>query len=117
MSCRSRSSMAPHIHQASPRERRAAEQSTPPLPFGVRSTPGRGAMRRLLIGVGFLAGGCAQDSIGVRTSAIVGGGPTSEYPAVLLLQRPDGAFCTGTLVAPDVVLTAAHCGLTSDWTA
>jgi len=74
-------------------------------------------MRWLAIGVGVLAGGCAQDPIGVRTSAIVGGGPTSEYPAVLLLQRPDGAFCTGTLVAPDVVLTAAHCGLTPDWTA
>lgn len=74
-------------------------------------------MRRLVVGVGLLAGGCAQDVVGERASAIVGGTPTSEYPAVLFLQAPDGGYCTGTLVAPDVVLTAAHCGLTAEWTA
>ena len=36
---------------------------------------------------------------------------------MLLLQAPDGGFCTGSLVAPDVVLTAAHCQLAAGWTA
>jgi secreted trypsin-like serine protease len=44
-------------------------------------------------------------------NAIVGGGPASpgEYPSVAKITF--GAFgCTGTLIAPDRVLTAGHCG-------
>jgi secreted trypsin-like serine protease len=43
---------------------------------------------------------------------IYNGTPTGEFPAVggLLIMMPEGiALCTGTLIAPAVVLTAAHC--------
>ena len=44
---------------------------------------------------------------------IYNGTPTGAYPAVAGLLVLDGAgntgLCTGTLIAPDVVLTAAHC--------
>jgi V8-like Glu-specific endopeptidase len=43
---------------------------------------------------------------------IINGIPTSDYPAVagLTIWNPtDVALCTGTLVSPSVMLTAAHC--------
>jgi secreted trypsin-like serine protease len=47
---------------------------------------------------------------GTLTEPVVGGTPVSagEYPDVVLVVAPD-ALCTGTLVTPDVVLTAGHC--------
>ncbi len=64
---------------------------------------------RLVVGVGFLACGCTQDLVGDRASALVGATPTYQYPSVLLLENPDGGYCSGSLIAADVVLTAAHC--------
>ncbi len=53
----------------------------------------------------------AEDPLGVDTQAIVGGTVDTGDPAVVLLMGSGG--CTGTLVAPNVVLTAAHCLPTS----
>jgi V8-like Glu-specific endopeptidase len=56
--------------------------------------------------------GCVQPSDPSATSAdIVGGTDSSQKWAVLLaMQTPDQySYCGGTLVAPDLVFTAAHC--------
>ena len=67
-----------------------------------------------------LAAGCTLSAeedavqIGESSARIVGGTPTTEYPAVALLYsefaETDGAqLCSGTLISPRVILTAAHC--------
>ena len=53
--------------------------------------------------------GAASGDVELDEAAIWNGTPTSDFPAVGALVADGGAFCTGTLVAPDVVLTAAHC--------
>jgi Trypsin len=40
---------------------------------------------------------------------VVGGLPTSEFPDCVAVGGSDHWCCTGTLVAPNVVVTAAHC--------
>lgn len=46
-----------------------------------------------------------------QQAPVIGGTPTTdgEYPAVGALWLGFGVGCTGTLIRPDVVLTAAHC--------
>jgi hypothetical protein len=47
--------------------------------------------------------------------AITGGQPDgSGHPYSALLLEPEYSYCSGTLIAPDVVLTAGHC--TDYWT-
>jgi len=59
--------------------------------------------------------GCAApaDSVEGRSSSIVGGDAVAvgAFPTVVAVLN--SSLCTGTLVAPDVVLTAAHCLLPS----
>src|SRR5262245_58319127 len=59
---------------------------------------------------------CGDGSDGQRAceepdlSQTIGNTPdTTHDSTVALVRRGVGAFCTGVLVAPDVVLTAAHC--------
>ncbi|MCD6032161.1 MAG: secreted trypsin-like serine protease [Thermomicrobiales bacterium] len=41
--------------------------------------------------------------------SIVGGSPTSDFPDCCAVGNDDGWFCTGTLIAPNLVVTAGHC--------
>src|SRR5690606_12366172 len=42
---------------------------------------------------------------------IVGGTPTvpGSWPEVVALEKASGDLCTGTIVAPHLIVTAAHC--------
>lgn len=42
-------------------------------------------------------------------SRVLGGAPTTEHPECVAVGGPTGWCCTGTLVAPDRVVTAGHC--------
>lgn len=59
--------------------------------------------------------GCEQPergATGESRAAIVGGALDTRHDAVVAIrspQHPLGTFCTGTVVAPTVIVTAAHC--------
>lgn len=59
-----------------------------------------------------LGAGCVvEEAPGVERRPVINGTPTPEgmYPATGALILDGQAACTGTLIEPDVVLTAAHC--------
>jgi MYXO-CTERM domain-containing protein len=55
-----------------------------------------------------LATVCAQASA-ARAAAAAGAEPDRSDDAVVFVLSGSGAACTGTLVAPQIVMTAAHC--------
>lgn len=64
--------------------------------------------------IGLCACAPGADPVGSARGAIIGGTPTTGDPAVMLLASypPDHTTldtCTASLIAPDVLLTAAHC--------
>jgi secreted trypsin-like serine protease len=70
--------------------------------------------RRRLAEVESAAAALASPPLGDATSPptalIVNGQPTDEYPSVGLVgDALFGAYCSGTLIAPQYVLTAGHC--------
>ena len=70
------------------------------------------SVRRLALLI-LVAGGCVEPApgLGERVDPVIGGTPTpaGAHPAVGALVEGGGVTCTGTLIAPDAVLTAAHC--------
>jgi hypothetical protein len=61
-----------------------------------------------------LASGCAAENVdsepeGESSDAIIGGDSTYFYPAVGVTVNGSSTGCSATLVAPDVILLAAHC--------
>lgn len=69
------------------------------------------------LGISFLSGFAgAQNSFNIIEQPITGGSIHMGDPAVVLMLNSDGSLCTGTLISPYVVLTAAHC-LTSQLSA
>jgi V8-like Glu-specific endopeptidase len=65
---------------------------------------------RCLVLVSVLVCACSSGAgQGESRHNIVGGTITSAFPAVVGVLVSNGGYCTGTLIAPNVVLTAAHC--------
>ncbi|MGE5182440.1 MAG: S1 family peptidase, partial [Acidobacteriota bacterium] len=70
---------------------------------------------KLLSCMAVLAAGCVTEPVASTDQPIVGGTltPAGKYPATgALVAEVNGTrqvFCTGTLIAPDAVLTAGHC--------
>lgn len=55
------------------------------------------------------------DAPPVESPRIIGGTTDSGDPAVVLIvNQTAGEFCSGTLIAPTVILTAGHCTVTSE---
>ena len=54
-------------------------------------------------------GESGDEDVEATAAAIVGGQTTTGYAAVGALTQRGSAFCTGTVVAKRVVVTAAHC--------
>lgn len=78
----------------------------------MRSRLVRGGLLSALLGIGGLAGAAPA------ALAIVGGQPAQDYPAIAYVVSPNPSgtteLCTGTLVTPVKVLTAAHCVVDQD---
>lgn len=79
-----------------------------PHPTGVGSLP---SARRWLGTLGLFVGACGPPELGTRHTAVTNGAPDPGDPGVVAIaeHRGTAVFCTGTLIAPSVVLTAAHC--------
>lgn len=87
-------SAEPHVTRGAPGRRAAVRVETGPPPDSIFSDPV------------FLRN--VKKLVRERTR-IVGGIPTSDYPDCVAIGTGGAWCCSGTLVAPNVVVTAAHC--------
>jgi hypothetical protein len=82
----------------------------------------KSSLRCAVVSIAFSAlalGGCASadgtegspepEKVGQSSDAIQGGAPDTDHPEVGIVYSADDSFCSGTLIAPTVVLTAGHC--------
>ncbi len=78
--------------------------------IGRRAMPLSMSMLRLLIAVVVTAGCTAAPTLLERQQTITGGTADTKDPAVvLLISRGGRTMCSGTVLSPHVVLSAAHC--------
>jgi len=68
-------------------------------------------MNRSLRAILALAAASAALAVAPASSlAVVGGHDAGPYPSVARITFGKSFLCTGTLIAPNWVLTAGHCG-------
>lgn len=68
-----------------------------------------GACSLAATSLGACATGGYDDDFGESADAIIGGTPHDGDPQTVYLMQRGGFVCTGSLIAPRVVLTALHC--------
>lgn len=85
-----------------------------PRPFrkaGLRAHPGRGRFGAGLLGAALL--GVVVGQMPAPASAVINGTSTRDPDGarsfVVRIESTEGEICSGTLIAPDLVLSAAHC--------
>lgn len=68
-------------------------------------------MARAFLVLAFLVSACGSPEAGSRAEEDITGGAADRgaHPAVVAIDIGGQALCTGSLVAPNVVLTARHC--------
>jgi hypothetical protein len=64
---------------------------------------------RLMTLTGCMADVADEALLGGQNDAIINGALDEADPAVVMMRTESGHSCTGTLVSPTVVVTAAHC--------
>jgi hypothetical protein len=69
------------------------------------------ASAHVVVGLALLAACGSEEDVASERAPIIGGhvAEPAERMATVALVRAEGIGCSGTLIAPEVVLTAAHC--------
>ncbi|MCJ2090835.1 trypsin-like serine protease [Methylobacterium sp. E-005] len=85
-----------------------------PRPFrkaGLRERPARGGFGGGLLGAALL--GALAGQLPAPAAAVINGATTRDPDGarsfVVRIESTEGEICSGTLIAPDLVLSAAHC--------